>query len=694
MIRLLTCVVALLGASVLIAGQVEENLPSGGPFVNGGMFPAGGDTNLFYWADILVSGGDGRLAFKAEGNCELPDPTFEVMEDDTNRVLLRVGRTYNVTSDQKIVVVGSSDTNRLKVVVLNDGSVRLSMPFAEAKRVHSCDWDGKDAWKPGSRDKVYWVCGWHHCRHWAEPEVRDPKTLSDEERVLSERAYDAALFLAADESCPTNGAVAYEALETAARLGHGRAQFVLAVLWDFGCLEYPIKYGAPTFCDLPRIGRQTRFNSDHHGCQARVNRMGSARTAETPLADGDIARKALFWYRCAYENGVQEAVPFICYLEKRLKYFRCKWIDEGDALDSARMLTRRHAGYKDVTLAREILSQAADNGYGMAKLALALAEERSAEPNTHGDLARALNTFWSQDGITGLPIQPHGYVTNDEWVARIEGLYRGAVESGEKHAGVELDRFTNMVQNVRRQIRFGKERMIHEKELEERRARREMARRPLVHNVKPGKVIGLAGYELGKIYRPPEKGCVTYYGDTVHEYTPQQKLDEPICGMDRLFMRLTPTTHRLFSIRANRGDIKSREELRKEGEVVRERLGELLGGEVKPFHFEVPDSPYWPAHRRGSWSGFMPEVFAVDESLWPTSKNIFAVSETKFGKARLEIRLDVIDHDEFTLLLSLVDESVEKAAESEFDEAFRAKHEGKSWNEWTDPRGRKGAVQL
>ena len=230
------------------------------------------------------------------------------------------------------------------------------------------------------------------------------------------------------------------------------------------------------------------------------------------------------------------------------------------------------------------------------------------------------------------------------------------------------------------------ERDFSGQELKERRRKSEAMRKPLIHDAEPGWKAAFAGYVIGQVYPPPRSGSVTIYNDTVRMYTPQKKLNVPFHGMDLLQLTLTPTSHRLFRISANRRGFEGdRKAFLEEGRKLLKDLGGKMGMELAPFRFEAPDHPHWP---NGVWGGSLPELYFADESQWTTSRHIFAFSHTKKGACRIDVRLEIIYDKPKSISMSIQDCDGARVAEAEFDKAFRAAHDGLGWSEWC--RGRYG----
>ena len=207
----------------------------------------------------------------------------------------------------------------------------------------------------------------------------------------------------------------------------------------------------------------------------------------------------------------------------------------------------------------------------------------------------------------------------------------------------------------------------------------EEARRPLAYDLPPGREVELFEYVIGHQYPPAEVGQRAIYGERVHHFTPQRILREKFHGMDRLYCELTPTSKRLYAMSLWRKDFSGREELMEEGTAVLEDLGRMLGRQMAPFKYEAPDWPYWPC---GFWSGPIPDLFVADENQWATSKNVFAVSNTRIGGVFVKVKLDVVSFDHFKLSIAVRDDALAAEGREEFEEDFKKHHDGKPYKEW------------
>ena len=218
---------------------------------------------------------------------------------------------------------------------------------------------------------------------------------------------------------------------------------------------------------------------------------------------------------------------------------------------------------------------------------------------------------------------------------------------------------------------------------EERLQALKKARIPLTYEVSTGSKFELFGYVMGHTYQPAASGQLVIYGDRVNRYTPRYSLPDKFHGMGDISCELTPISKRLYSMSLSRVDFAGRKELMNEGKAVLGSLGKLLGYKLAPFKYEAPDWPYWPC---GAWSGPLPQLFVADENQWATSKNVFAVSNTRIGSVLIKVKLDVVSFDHFNLFVNARDGTVASEGEREFDEDFKKHHGGKTFNEWSRER--------
>ena len=70
--------------------------------------PEGANTNAYYWVDLVVAQANSLISFVGDGPSALPDPVFIAKAGATNRVILLIGKTYQVTSRMPITCIGWS----------------------------------------------------------------------------------------------------------------------------------------------------------------------------------------------------------------------------------------------------------------------------------------------------------------------------------------------------------------------------------------------------------------------------------------------------------------------------------------------------------------------------------------------------------------------------------------------------------
>jgi len=103
----------------------------------------------------------------------------------------------------------------------------------------------------------------------------------------------------------------------------------------------------------------------------------------------------------------------------------------------------------------------------------------------------------------------------------------------------------------------------------------EESRKPLVLAAEQGWNASFAGCVMGQTYPPDSKSGVVY-GGIVKAYRPRKKLEVPFYGMDTLQLSLTPTSHRIFRIFADRGFTGDRESFLSEGKVFLKNIGAMI----------------------------------------------------------------------------------------------------------------------
>ncbi len=331
------------------------------------------------------------------------------------------------------------------------------------------------------KSDVFFISNTRTCNHW-NTDAQLPLSPSGLMSSDAEALYDLSLKLAMDDSSSTNSLMAYDCLEKAARLGCGRAQFVLATLWDFdtnalrlGCIDPEIE---------PRLSQprfeSINFCSDHNGIHARdIKVVSRDRKINSTLVNGDAGRMALFWYRAAAESGIRAAVPPMLDLRKKMDQERERYLGKmktDTAIYSACWLLSRDPlhkdcrcqcptvrkwpkklrakvlcqcpRYNDASLAMEILDRAAKDGNGPARLALAVAEEILIDPLfsfRDAEFKDVVAKFYGDPRTLYRFAYPKGSITNSQVVAYVTSLYRKAIEAGDPNAPEQLTRFRKRV---------------------------------------------------------------------------------------------------------------------------------------------------------------------------------------------------------------------------------------------------------
>ena len=67
--------------------------------------PDGANTNAYCWVDLVVPDANALVTFTGDGYSALPDPTFIARAGATNRVIVLIGKTYEVASRMPIVCI-------------------------------------------------------------------------------------------------------------------------------------------------------------------------------------------------------------------------------------------------------------------------------------------------------------------------------------------------------------------------------------------------------------------------------------------------------------------------------------------------------------------------------------------------------------------------------------------------------------
>ena len=331
------------------------------------------------------------------------------------------------------------------------------------------------------KSDVFFISNTRTCSHWSTDAQRSfsPSGLMSSD---AEALYDLSLKLALDDSSSTNSLMAYDCLEKSARLGCGRAQFVLATLWDFDTSAFRLGCVDPEVdprLSQPRFG-YINFCSDHNGIHARdIKVVSRDRKINSTLVNGDAARMALFWYRAAAESGINAAMPPMLDLRRKLDQERDRYLGKmkaDTAIYSACWLLNRDPlhkdcrcrcptvrkypkklrakvpcqcpRYNDASLAMQILGRAAKDGNGSARLALAVAEEILIDPLfsfRDAEFKDVVAKFYGDARTLCRFAYPKGSITNSQVVAYVTSLYRRAIEAGDPNAPGQLIRFRKRV---------------------------------------------------------------------------------------------------------------------------------------------------------------------------------------------------------------------------------------------------------
>ena len=70
--------------------------------------PEGANSNAYCWVDLVVPDANALVTFTGDGYSALPDPVFIAKAGATNRVILLIGKTYQVASRMPIACIGQS----------------------------------------------------------------------------------------------------------------------------------------------------------------------------------------------------------------------------------------------------------------------------------------------------------------------------------------------------------------------------------------------------------------------------------------------------------------------------------------------------------------------------------------------------------------------------------------------------------
>ncbi len=73
------------------------------------VLPPGANTNAYCTVSLVASGPDTRVTFSGDAPSDYPDPDFIAKSGVTNEVMILIGKTYTVSSDEPLALVGVSD---------------------------------------------------------------------------------------------------------------------------------------------------------------------------------------------------------------------------------------------------------------------------------------------------------------------------------------------------------------------------------------------------------------------------------------------------------------------------------------------------------------------------------------------------------------------------------------------------------
>ena len=210
-----------------------------------------------------------------------------------------------------------------------------------------------------------------------------------------------------------------------------------------------------------------------------------------------------------------------------------------------------------------------------------------------------------------------------------------------------------------------------------------------IYSMCPTGCVEFAGYKLGESYHSLTNGAKVVCDDVVKCYTPTVSLDPLHHGIKSLNLCLSPQNHILVSMSSSKVmDFKNRQELMGAGLAI---LDDLLKHSEKTPHklmFTAPEWQYWPSSKAivNLWEGPLPKLYTANENMWPTSKVIFATSKTYVGDCMIHLKMGVVNYNEYDLSFSASSESAAAKSEKEYQSAFRAKHDGKTYEEWNKKR--------
>ena len=84
-------------------------------------------SNNYYWVDLVVSNANALVTFESELPSVLPNPQFIARAGATNRVVLLLGKPYEVKCAQPIVCVETSHSD-VEVTERYEGCLEICRP--------------------------------------------------------------------------------------------------------------------------------------------------------------------------------------------------------------------------------------------------------------------------------------------------------------------------------------------------------------------------------------------------------------------------------------------------------------------------------------------------------------------------------------------------------------------------------------
>ena len=91
------------------------------------VLPEGANSNAYCYVDLVVSGADAEVVFAGDGPSNFADPRFMARAGATNRVMLLIGKGYEVVADEPVACVGVSDA-AVEVAQTGERSLHVRWP--------------------------------------------------------------------------------------------------------------------------------------------------------------------------------------------------------------------------------------------------------------------------------------------------------------------------------------------------------------------------------------------------------------------------------------------------------------------------------------------------------------------------------------------------------------------------------------